>query len=208
MSLELSRSPSAGCPYIIIPGQVFKKWTVIGNIRYGLGGQYHRQIQCKCVCGAVKYLYISQLINENKCYTCRSCAVKNRQPRNPNAVGRNPLYKLWSAVKQRCYNPRNKSYPDYGGRGIRMCDRWRFSFENFMHDMPGRSAGYHLDRIDVDGLYSPENCRWISPGDNQRNRRNSKKNKHKYLYVLKEKLCNSCIKKAGSNVDACIGESQ
>lgn len=77
-------------------------------------------------------------------------------------------------MKQRCYNPKQGKYRLYGGRGITVCDRWRYSFESFLADMGERPAGKTLDRIDNDGNYEPGNCRWATPAEQIANRRPQK----------------------------------
>jgi hypothetical protein len=69
-------------------------------------------------------------------------------------------YKSWDSMKQRCCNKNNPRYSDYGGRGIKICDRWKDSYENFYKDMGARPAGTSLDRKDVKGDYTPGNCKW------------------------------------------------
>ena len=84
-----------------------------------------------------------------------------------------PLYKTWSRIKKRCQNPNVDSYLFYGGRGIKLCERWQ-DYSNFLEDLqehPG--APLQLDRIDTNGDYEPGNVRWVSPKDNARNRRNN-----------------------------------
>jgi len=75
-------------------------------------------------------------------------------------------------MRQRCFNVNAVSYPNYGGRGITVCERWRGSFDNFLADM-GESPGpeFSLDRIDVDGNYEPGNCRWATRKEQRANRR-------------------------------------
>lgn len=74
-------------------------------------------------------------------------------------------YRSWQAMKARCYDKNNQRYKNYGGRGITVCDRWINSFENFVEDMGEKPSKKHtLDRKEIDGNYTPENCRWLTHG--------------------------------------------
>jgi hypothetical protein len=87
-----------------------------------------------------------------------------------------PLYYVWQGMKGRCYNPNLKQFHDYGGRGIRVCDRWLTDYATFESDMGIRPKGTSIDRYpDPDGDYSPENCRWATRKMQQRNQRRTKK---------------------------------
>lgn len=90
-----------------------------------------------------------------------------------------PLYATWLGMKQRCYRENYIQYKDYGGRGIEVCTRWllpfTIGFNNFVADMGERPEGHTLDRRDNDGNYTPENCRWATKKEQQRNQTNTRK---------------------------------
>jgi hypothetical protein len=85
---------------------------------------------------------------------------------------KHPLYAIWADMKSRCINPRHQAYRHYGARGIKVCDRWRDSFEAFVADLPPKPGPeYSIDRVDNDGHYEPGNVKWSTPKEQANNRR-------------------------------------
>lgn len=90
-------------------------------------------------------------------------------------------YAIWCGIKTRCSNPKASYYADYGGRGIKVCDRWLHSFSNFYNDMGKAPSEYHsIDRRDVDGDYTPINCSWATPQEQALNHRVQRNNTSGY----------------------------
>ncbi len=87
------------------------------------------------------------------------------------------VYNIWCTMHSRCSNPKSPKYPYYGGRGIKVCERWA-AFENFIADMGDRPEGMTLDRKNVDGDYEPSNCRWVTTAVQRRNRKDVKLEPH------------------------------
>lgn len=102
--------------------------------------------------------------------------------RDPVYNSDHELYNVWNDMNQRCHSVGDRSYKNYGGRGITVCARWRKSLENFCLDMSPRPAGTSLDRIDNHAGYSKENCRWTDRVTQSQNSRRVTEAKHAYYY--------------------------
>lgn len=127
---------------------------------------------CMCDCGNERRIPVSSLTSgRTKSCGCRRKDVKAQEVTTHGFSKGNPTYRSWAHMLARCHNPNNKYYHNYGGRGIKVCDRWRYSFENFLADMGERPNGKTIDRKDNDGGYEPGNCRWADWQSQMSNRR-------------------------------------
>lgn len=141
----------------------------------------YRRVLVECDCGKVFETNLQDIKSGNTkscgCYKLkriRETKVTHGDSYRVN-IGTTTEYTTWKAIKQRCYYKKHQFYYMYGGRGIKVCDRWLESYENFLTDMGRKpSPEYSIDRIDSDGDYTPENCRWATPKEQRGNRRTNK----------------------------------
>lgn len=143
---------------------MFGKWVVIsGPVIH----KRQRKWLCKCECGSEK-LHSRSTIKGVKTFSCSKCSQIGHDKRH------HFLYDTWAAMKARCYCKTNKGYFRYGGRGIKVCDRW-MDFLNFISDLePTWKSGLSLGRIDNNGDYCPENCRWETAKQQSNNTRRNR----------------------------------
>lgn len=156
-----------------LTGQRFGRWLVLrffGNVR-----GYSKWI-CKCDCGVTSEVGTGPL-RSGQSMSC-GCA-KKKQPQNvTHGLSHLPEYRIWTGMRKRCYNANCPGFKYYGGRGIQICEAWLAGFPAFYADMGPRPTAKHtIERVNVNGDYSPSNCVWLEARLQVRNRRSSRINR-------------------------------
>lgn len=164
--------------YIDLTGQVFNYWTVLQFSHVNERREVYWLCQCKC--GTKRAVKTGSLRSKSEKSCSRSCGCFKKEKLRTDG-GRNkkhgrhnhPIYYKWKQMRQRCMNVNADRYQDYGGRGIKICDAWS-DFQIFYDDLISSWwEGASLDRIDVDGNYTPTNCRWVTKQEQAQNKRNT-----------------------------------
>lgn len=153
-----------------LAGKVFGDWAVIGK-KPAIKGKAAFWF-CRCSCGSVN-LVRGDALRRGKSQRCGKCSVEIFSQTHGQTRGRKGTrtYNSWRGIKQRCCDPKRACFERYGGCGIKVCERWLDSFENFFDDMGVCPDKLSIERIDNDGDYEPGNCKWATQKEQCRNTR-------------------------------------
>lgn len=163
---------------IDLMGQTINRWQVLRRATHEetiangkrVSGSPYWICKCSCEFGTTK-LVLGKDLRSGNSKSCRRCS--NRRTSRSHGRCKTKAYRAWNSIKTRCYNPSSPTYRNYGGRGIKVCDRWLKSFEDFYSDVGDPPSDKHsLDRYpDVNGNYEPGNVRWATHAEQCNNKR-------------------------------------
>src|SRR5262249_15497270 len=183
-SLRQGDSTCCGCRNARAPlnliGQRFGRWSVLGLCpeRHRCGGATYLCWLCRCACGVERVL-VGTSLRQGKTRSC-GCLLREEVAKRATRHGHcrggktTSIYGRWKSMMQRCFNPNNPQYSNYGGRDITVHERW-FDFENYYTDVGDPPPGMSLDRINNDGDYQPWNWQWATQSMQNYNQRRSLK---------------------------------
>lgn len=154
---------------IQLEGSRFGRLVVIEKVASSDKATFYK---CACDCGVMKNIRSVSLRkgDTNSCGCLRQEAMTEKQ--TTHGLYGSPTYNTWRAMLARCRDKTHRQFKDYGGRGIKVCERWQGSFENFLADMKERPPGTSIDRISSNGNYELKNCKWSTAAEQNRNKRN------------------------------------